>query len=69
MVETQLRDEQRVVADGVDDAVLSLASKAGLFAKLGVLLLAGKKLLIPIGIGIAVVFQRYRKKKANEVVA
>ncbi len=46
----------------------TLASKAGLFAKLGVMLLAGKKLLIPIGIGIAALFSRYRKKKQNEVV-
>jgi len=47
----------------------TLASKAGLFAKLGVLLLAGKKLLIPIGIGIAYLFNRFRKKKADEVSA
>ncbi len=46
----------------------TLASKAGLFAKLGLLLLAGKKLLIPIGIGIAALFGKLRKKKADEVV-
>lgn len=37
----------------------ALAGKAGLFAKLGVLLLAGKKLLIPVGIGIALLLRRY----------
>lgn len=49
----------------------ALAGKAGLFAKLGVLLLAGKKLLIPIGIGIAVLFRKYfnRDKSRDEMGA
>ena len=60
----------KVAAYGVAALVAGgLASKAGLFAKLGVFLLAGKKLLIPLGIGIAALFSRYRKKKANEVSA
>lgn len=58
----------KVAAYGVAALVAgTLASKAGLFAKLGVLLLAGKKLIIPIAIGIAALFSRYRKKKADEV--
>ncbi len=49
----------------------TLASKAGLFAKLGVLLLAGKKLLIPIGIGIALLVRKFlgRDRQKDEIGA
>ena len=60
----------KIAAYGVAALVAgTLASKAGLFAKLGVLLLAGKKLLIPIAIGIAALFGRAMKKKKGEVPA
>lgn len=41
----------------------TLAAKAGLFAKLGVLLLAFKKLLIPVVLVIGAAFSKFFKKK------
>jgi uncharacterized membrane-anchored protein len=41
----------------------AIASKAGLFAKLGALLIAGKKLIIPIVIAIGALLSRLFKKK------
>jgi len=42
------------------------ASKMGLFAKLGALLIAGKKLIIPIVIGIGALLTRVFRRKAPE---
>ncbi len=45
----------------------AIASKAGLFAKLGVLLVAGKKLIIPIVIAIGALLVRLFKRRERQV--
>lgn len=47
----------------------AVAAKAGLFGKLAALLIAGKKLVIPLLIGFAALFARFYKKKKAETTA
>ncbi len=57
----------KVAAYGIGALVAGkLAAKAGLFAKFGVMLLALKKFLIPIVIGVVALFAKLFKRKAPQ---